>query len=120
MIDLKVQYFQDSPPAGRPYREEHFIRRHVQMELPVKQTALVLVDLWDNHFIESWLERADRITREAVVPVLERARQTGLTIVHAPSPPVAESDGPPAPFRRRQGACVLSRTACPAAGHSVH
>ena len=42
MLDLKVQYFQDSPPAGRPYREEHFIRRHVQMELPVKQTALVL------------------------------------------------------------------------------
>ena len=54
MLDLKVQHFQDSPPAGRPYREEHFIRRHVQMELPVKQTALVLVDLWDNHFIESW------------------------------------------------------------------
>ena len=39
------------------------------MELPVDQTALVLVDLWDNHFIESWPERADRITREAVVPV---------------------------------------------------
>jgi len=109
MIDLKVQYFQDSPPAGRPYREEHFIRRHVQMELPVKQTALVLVDLWDNHFIESWLERADRITREAVVPVLERARQTGLTIVHAPSPPVAESDWLPAPFRRRQGAYASFR-----------
>ena len=125
MLDLKVQYFQDSPPAGRPYREEHFIRRHVQMELPVEQTALVLVDLWDNHFIESWLERADRITREAVVPVLERARQTGLTIVHAPSPPVAEqfdqlkqhasplpvaeSDWPPAPFRRRQGAYASFR-----------
>ena len=109
MLDLKVQYFQDSPPAGRPYREEHFIRRHVQMELPVDQTALVLVDLWDNHFIESWLERADRITREVVVPVLERARQTGLTIVHAPSSPVAESDWPPAPFRRRQGAYASFR-----------
>jgi len=109
MLDLKVQYFQDSPPAGRPYREEHFIRRHVQMELPVKQTALVLVDLWDNHFIESWLERADRITREAVVPVLERARQTGLTIVHAPPLLVAESDWPPAPFRRRQGAYASFR-----------
>ena len=42
----------------------------MQMELPVDQTALVLVYLWDNHFIESWLERADRITRDAVVPVL--------------------------------------------------
>ena len=125
MLDLKVQYFQDSPPAGRLYREEHFIRRHVQMELPVDQTAPVLVDLWDNHFIESWLERADRITREAVVPVLEQARRTGLTIVHAPSPavaeqfdqlkqhvpplPGAESDWPPVAFRSRQGAYASFR-----------
>ena len=59
------------------------------------------------------------------MPVLERARQTGLTIVHAPSPPiaehfdqlkqhapplpVAESDWPPAPFRRRQGAYAAFR-----------
>ncbi|MFT5091146.1 MAG: nicotinamidase-related amidase [Candidatus Latescibacterota bacterium] len=119
MLDLKVQYFQDSPPEGLPYREEHFIRRHVKMPLPAGQTALVLVDLWDNHFIESWLERAEQITREAVVPVLAAAREVGLTIVHAPSPPVAEQfeelkkhappmpsvppAWPPAEFRSRQG-----------------
>ena len=44
MLDLTVQYFQDSPPEGLPYREEHFIRRHVQMPLPVEQTALVLAE----------------------------------------------------------------------------
>lgn len=119
MLDLKVQYFQDSPPEGLPYREEHFIRRHVQMPLPVEQTALVLVDMWDNHFIESWLERAVQITKEQVVPVLDASRAAGLTIVHAPSPPVAEqfeqlkrhvppvpnapSAWPPAEFRSRQG-----------------
>ncbi len=125
MLNLKVQYFQDSPPSGLPYREEHFIRRHVRMELPVEQTALVLVDLWDNHFIESWLERAERITREAVVPALAAARRVGLTVVHAPSPPVAEQfeqlerhaspppaaepDWPPAAFRSRQGAYAAFR-----------
>ena len=45
------------------------------MALPLEQTALVLVDLWDNHFIESWLERAARVTREEVVPVIEAARR---------------------------------------------
>ncbi len=45
-IDLTVRYFQDSPPEGRPYREELFIRRETTMSLPVGQTALVLVDVW--------------------------------------------------------------------------
>jgi nicotinamidase-related amidase len=123
-LDLSVQYFQDSPVQGLPWREEHFVRRSVSMQLPVAQTALVLVDTWDNHFIESWLERAERMTREAVVPVLHSGRQAGLTIVHAPSPSVTPAfpdhmkqhkpapaasppdptpDWPPADFRSRQG-----------------
>ena len=81
--------------------------------------ALVLVDVWDNHFIESWLERAESVTREAVVPVLETARRIGLTIVHAPCPEVAaqypqarrhrppepepNASWPPAEFRKREG-----------------
>ena len=118
-LDLTVRYFQDSPPEGQPYREEFFVRRQITMSLPVSQTGLVLVDVWNNHFIESWLERAEQITRDAVVPILNAARQVGLTIVHAPSPEVAvkfdqmagyesfsaeiESDWPPAEFRERQG-----------------
>ena len=124
-IDLMVRYFQDSPPEGQPYREELFIRREVTMSLPVGRTALVLVDVWNNHFIESWLERAFRVTREAVVPVLEAARAAALTIVHAPSPEVAEQfgqlarhrppppkpepDWPPADFRSRIGAYAAFR-----------
>jgi nicotinamidase-related amidase len=119
VLNLRVRYFQDSTPPGVPCREENFARREIHMPLPLDQTGLVLVDMWDNHFIESWLERAERVTREAVVPVLEAARATGLTIVHAPSPtvaekfpqlrrhrppaPQAEPDWPPAVFRRREG-----------------
>lgn len=90
-LDLTVRYFQDSPAEGLAYREEHFVRRHVDMQLPVEATALVLVDTWDNHVIESWLERAEQVMREAVVPVLAAARAAGLTIVHAPSPRVTPS-----------------------------
>ena len=87
-LDLQVRYFQDSPEVGLPYREEHFIRRETTMVLPIAQTALVLVDTWDNHFILSWLERAEQTMRDAVVPALNGARSAGLTVIHAPSPRV--------------------------------
>jgi len=125
MLDLDVRYFQDSTPVGVPCREEHFIRRQVEMGLAVEETALVLVDLWNTHFIESWLERAVRVTEEGVVPVIAAARGAGLTIVHAPSPEVAakygqlrrhvvadavvEPDWPPPQFRAREGEYAVFR-----------
>ena len=118
-MNLRVRYFQDSTPVGIPCREENFERREIAMDLPIAQTALVLVDVWSLHFIESWLERAKRVTVEAVVPILAAGRSAGLTIVHAPCPEVARQypqlarhrppepkpvpHWPPAEFRRRQG-----------------
>lgn len=87
-LHLPVQYFQDAPAEGLSWREEHFIRRSVDFDLPVQQTALVLVDLWDNHFIESWLERAEKVTKESVVPVIDAVREAQMLVVHAPSPSV--------------------------------
>ena len=40
--------------------------------------------------MESFQERAGRICEETIRPVLEMARSVGMTVVHAPSPPVAE------------------------------
>lgn len=121
-LSLRVRYFQDSTPENVPCRESEFIRREIGMTLPVKSTALVLVDMWNVHFIESWIERATMITLEKIVPALQAARDTGLTIIHAPCPEVArqypqqqpplppnpaypatDPDWPPAAFRRREG-----------------
>lgn len=118
-LNLRVRYFQDSTPEGIPCREENFQRREIMMSLPVKQAALVLVDLWNLHFIESWIERARRVTAESIVPILAIAREVGFTIIHAPTPliapqfpqlkrhtpppPAVEPDWPPAEFRRREG-----------------
>lgn len=118
-LDLRVQYFQDSTPVDEPCRETAFIRREFEMPLPVDETALVLVDLWNVHFIESWIERAKQVTLECVVPVIDAARRIGMTIVHAPSPsvasqypqldrhkppqPSAPNTWPPPEFRSRSG-----------------
>ena len=84
-----VRYYQDSTPVGVPCREENFERREIDMDLPVDQTALVLVDLWQNHFIDSWIERAGQVLRDQVLPAIDAARQAGVTIIHAPCPEVA-------------------------------
>ena len=88
-LDLRVRYFQDSTPIEVPCREENFVRREITMPLPIEQTAFVLVDVWNVHFIESWIERAKDVTVNAIVPALNAAREAGLTIVHAPCPEVA-------------------------------
>ena len=124
-LDLRVRYFQDSTPLDIPCREENFVRRHIQMPLPLEQTALVLVDIWNVHFIKSWIERASKITREVILPILGAARQSPLAIIHAPSPPVAEqydqlgglvsssatpkSIWPPTEFRHRSGEYTVFR-----------
>ena len=122
-LKLRVSYFQDSTPEDVACREENFIRRQIDMSLPLAATALVLVDVWNAHFIESWIERARKVTLQAIVPALQAAREAGLTVIHAPSPEVAsrypqtesyplgldsltltdEPSWPPAAFRQRQG-----------------
>ena len=124
-LNLQVRYFQDSTPADVPCRETAFVRREFEMPLPISETALVLVDLWNVHFIESWIERAKQVTDDCVVPVIDTARQVGMTIVHAPSPsvaaqysqlerhkppqPSAPSTWPPANFRGRAGDYAVYR-----------
>ena len=91
ILNLRVRYFQDSTPWDVPCREENFTRLELDFCLPVEQTALVLVDLWDRHHIESWLERAAAMTKDIIAPLIEKARETGLTIIFAPSPSVIDA-----------------------------
>jgi nicotinamidase-related amidase len=90
----------------------HFVER--ELPLPVEETALVLVDVWSTHYIDSWLVRAQEVTETKIVPVLDAARKVGMTVIHGPSPSVADRyvkpppaappasagpDWPPADFR---------------------
>jgi nicotinamidase-related amidase len=81
----------DSTPVGVPCREENFKRRELEFPLPVEQTALVIIDPWNKHHIESWVERAERMMRDVIAPLLMAARGAGLTVVFAPSPEVLAS-----------------------------
>ena len=91
LVQLSVRHVLHEPnPPHLPYREEHFGYVHLPVSIPPEQAALVLVDCWDRIIVESFQERAERICETTIRPVLEASRSAGMTVVHAPSPPVAE------------------------------
>ncbi len=88
---LAVRHIVHEPnPPHLPYREEHFGYVHLDISIPPERAALVLVDCWDRIIVESFQERAERICEHTIRPALAASRAAGITVIHAPSPPVAE------------------------------
>ena len=57
---------------------------HVRRDLPVKQTAIVICDMWDNHWCKGATRRVGALA-DRMEPVLDHARKLGILIIHAPS-----------------------------------
>lgn len=90
VLDLPSRYYRVYTDPDLPCVESNFGFVERRLPLPVAQTALVLVDIWSTHYIDTWLARAQDVTREKVVPLLEAARQMGMTVIHGPSPFIAK------------------------------
>ncbi len=74
---------------------------------PVHKTALVICDMWDDH----WCKSAARRVAELAGPmnrVVETARRRGVFIIHAPSTAVAPYAGTPARLRAQAAPFVAS------------
>ena len=89
--------------------------------IALEQTALVLVDVWDHHYLKDTEARTEAIITHKLVPLLAAARKAGMPIIHAPSPPQAKAqpnwvrlvseaemtppraDWPPAGFLQKKG-----------------
>lgn len=99
IVAVPCRYYRVYTDPGTPCVEAdfHFVER--VLPVPVDQAALVLVDVWATHYIDSWLRRAAEITRTKIVPLLEAARKVGMTVIHGPSPFIANRylEAPPAP-----------------------
>jgi nicotinamidase-related amidase len=59
-------------------------------KIPSSQAAIVLVDVWQRHYLKDTEARAETIINSKLVPLLAACRKAGLNIIHAPSPEVAE------------------------------
>lgn len=61
------------------WQEQQEIRR-----VPAQRTALLICDMWDQHWSRGAAERVDAMARQ-MNPVLAAARSLGAQIIHAPS-----------------------------------
>ena len=118
---LKPRYHRWHVDPGVEWLETNTGYATLDWTIPLTQTALVLVDVWQRHYIKDTERRGEAVVRDKLVPLLAACRRAGLQIVHAPSPPVAKGhpnwlrlvgeaelkpeygDWPPPQFRHRSG-----------------
>jgi len=92
-LNLPCRYYRLFTDPGGPCVEPSFGFVEQTLPLPADQTALVLVDVWAVHYIDTMVERVRKIVNDAIVPALEAARAAGLTVIHAPSPWIVQKRG---------------------------
>jgi len=91
-INLPVRYHRWHTDPGEHWSEETTGPRVLQWGIPLAQTALVLIDVWNSHYLHSCNTRVADITVKKVIPFLNRSRAHGLRIIHAPSNPLARQN----------------------------
>ncbi len=82
--DIHVDYYH--LPRLSQMVEAKFQRRQLHWKLAAARTALVLVDVWSEHYITTHLERGGQITRDRIAPLVKLFGQVGAQVIHAPSP----------------------------------
>ena len=121
-LHLRPRYHRWHVDPGVEWVESNTTYDRLDWSIPLSRAALVLVDVWDRHYLKDTHARADEIIRRRLRPLVDRGRSAGLPIVHAPSPPQAEAhpnwlrlegwdrkpwpddaDWPPPDFRQRKG-----------------
>jgi nicotinamidase-related amidase len=56
----------------------------VVREFSARETAIVVCDMWDDHWCKKAAQRCDVLAKK-MEPILHAARSRGVTIIHAPS-----------------------------------
>ena len=90
VLHIKPRYHRWHVDPGQEWLETNTGYATVDWKLPLSQTAVVLVDVWQRHYLKDTEERGEKVINEKLIPLVEQARKSGLRIIHAPSPPVAK------------------------------
>jgi nicotinamidase-related amidase len=90
MLNIKPRYHRWHVDPGEEWVETNTGYATLDWQIPLSQTALVLLDVWQRHYIKDTEERGERVINDNLIPLVEKCRQSGMQIIHAPSPPVAK------------------------------
>jgi len=89
-LHIKPRYYRWHVDPGVEWIETNTGYAQLDWEIPISQAALVMVDVWDRHYLKDTEARAESIIQERIVPLVPKCREAGLQIIHAPSPKLAE------------------------------
>ncbi len=89
MRQLKLALRSIERPRQPGVSEAEFQQQEHHVQLVIADCALVLVDVWDSHYITSHQLRCENITERIIRPLVDAARKQGLCVIHAPGPEVA-------------------------------
>lgn len=121
-ISIKPRYYSWTAAPGLEWTEKNTGYAWANWEIPLSQTALILLDVWEGHYLTDTSERIDQIVRQNIAPLLKAAREQGMTVIHCPGPlnmgnhpnllrypealqqePSSAAAWPPKEFRNRTG-----------------
>jgi nicotinamidase-related amidase len=88
-LRVKPRYHRWHVNEGAEWLEKNTGHANLDWNIPVSQCALVLLDVWSKHYLKEPEDRAEKIINEKYVPLLNKCRESGMAIIHAPSPQVA-------------------------------
>lgn len=126
-LRIRPRYHRWHVDPGVEWIETNTAYAQLDWTIPLSQTALVLVDVWDHHYLRDAEARAEKIIDERFSPLMASCRQAHMPIIHAPSPTHAirhpnwvgaspdsnvsakRYDWPPAEFRNKSGPFTLYR-----------
>jgi nicotinamidase-related amidase len=90
VLRIEPRYYRWHVDPGEEWLEKNTGYARLDWEIPISRAALVVVDVWDRHYIKDPEERAETIIQEKIRPLVAACRKSGLQIIHAPSPPHAK------------------------------
>jgi nicotinamidase-related amidase len=85
-LRIKPRYYRWFVAPGFDWAEMNTDYAMLDWEIPVSQAALVLVDVWNGHYLRDTNAREEAVVSNVMVPLLAACRQAGLPVIHAPSP----------------------------------
>src|SRR5690606_22081733 len=88
-VHVKPRYYRWHVNEGQEWTELNTGYATLDWKIPLSQCALVLVDVWQRHYIREPEERAERIIDENLLPLMKACRSQGLEVTHAPAPEAA-------------------------------
>ncbi len=88
-LHVRPRYYRWHVNEGQEWTETNTGYATLDWKIPVSQCALVLVDVWQRHYIKEPEERAEKIIDENLVPLIKACRSKKLEVIHAPAPEAA-------------------------------